>query len=109
MVLEQTSVHEPEDILIPDADDLVIEILTDQMIDLDESAANVLEIFAVTGGDKKRVKVMERKMTDGDKKLMVAERRSDRDAVAAGAQSVRRRAQERVADKDRVIRGSRGV
>ena len=45
-------------------------LLTDQMIDLDESTTNVLEIFAVIGGDKKRVKVIERKMTDGDTKLI---------------------------------------
>ena len=69
MVLEPSIVHEPEDIPIPDADDVVIEILTDQMIDLDESATDLLEIFAVTGGDKKRIEVIERKMTDGDKKL----------------------------------------
>ena len=39
----------PEAIPIPDAaDDLVIEILPDQMIDFDECATGVLEIFAVT-------------------------------------------------------------
>ena len=32
---------------VPDADDLVIEILTGQMIDFDESSTGVLEIFAV--------------------------------------------------------------
>ena len=53
MVLEPSMVLEPEDIPIPDADDLVIEILTGQMIDFDESATDVLENFAVTGGDKR--------------------------------------------------------
>ena len=56
-------------VLIPDAGDLVIEILTDQMMDFDESWTDALEIFAVTGGDKKRAEVNERKMTDEDRKL----------------------------------------
>ena len=43
---------EQEDITIPDAEDVVIEIKTDQMIDFDESSADALEIFAVAGGDK---------------------------------------------------------
>ena len=33
------------------------------MIDFDESPTDVLETFAVTGGDKTRVEVDERKMT----------------------------------------------
>ena len=57
-----------EDVPIPDAHDLVIEFLTDQVIDFDESLADVLEIFAVTSGDKKRVKVDETKTTDEDRK-----------------------------------------
>ena len=68
MVLEPRIVPGPEDIPIPDAYDLVIEDLTDQMIDFDESATDVVEICAVTGGDKTRVKVNERKVTDGDNK-----------------------------------------
>ena len=60
---------EPEDIPIQDADDLIIEVLTDQMINFDESSTDALEIFAVTGGEKKRVEVNERKMTDEDRKL----------------------------------------
>ena len=51
------------------AGDLVIETLTDQMINFDESSPDVLDIFAVTGGDKKRVEVDERKMMDEDRKL----------------------------------------
>ena len=39
------------------------------MIDFDVSSTDVLEIFAVTGGDKKRVEVNERKMTDEDRRL----------------------------------------
>ena len=60
---------EPEDIPTHDADDLVIEIVTDQTIDFDESSTDALEIFAATGGDKKRVEANERKMTDEDKKI----------------------------------------
>ena len=60
MVPEPSVLPEPEDIPIPDAHDLVIEILIDQMIDFGESSTDVLEVFAVTGGDKKRVEVNER-------------------------------------------------
>ena len=110
MVLEPCTVLEPEDIPIPDADDLVIEILTDQMIDLDESmSGTLLEIFAVTGGDKKRVEVMDEEDDGWRHETHGRRAKDDRDAVAAGAQSVRRRAQERVADKDRVIRVPCGV
>ena len=49
MMPEPSVLLEPEDILNPDADDLVIEILTDEMFDFDESSAEALEIFAVTG------------------------------------------------------------
>ena len=63
MVLEPRTVFGPEGIPIPDAYDLVIEVLTDQMIDFDESAMDVLETCAVTGGDKTRVEVNERKTT----------------------------------------------
>ena len=66
---EPSVVPEPEDIPIPDADDLVIKILIDQMIDSDGSSTDALEIFAATVGDQKRVEVNERKMTDGDRKL----------------------------------------
>ena len=62
---------EPECNPIPDADALVIEILTDQMIDFGGSSTDALDIFAVTGGDKKRVEVDERKMTDGHRKLFL--------------------------------------
>ena len=48
---------------------MVIEILTDQMIDFDGSSTDVLEIFAVTGGDKKRVEANDGKTTDEDRKL----------------------------------------
>ena len=49
---------------------------------------DVLEMFSVTGGDKKRVEVDERKMTDEDKKLY---RRAigGRVALVAGPQSFR--------------------
>ena len=69
MVPEPTVLLETGDVPIPDADDLVIEILTVQMIDFDESSTDVLGIFAVSDGDKKRVKVNERKMTGEDRKL----------------------------------------
>ena len=67
MVPEPSVVPEPEDIPIPDAHDLVIKVLIDQMIDSDESSTEALEIFAATVGDQKRVEVNERKMTDGDR------------------------------------------
>ena len=38
IVLVPSMVLEPEEIPVPDADDLVIEILTDHMVDFDESA-----------------------------------------------------------------------
>ena len=57
MVLEQCTMFEPSVVLEPED------------IDVDESSTDVLEIFAVTGGDKKRVEVNERKMTDEDRKL----------------------------------------
>ena len=47
MVFEQNMVAEPsvlpekEDVPVPDADDLVIEILTEQVIDLNESSTDV--------------------------------------------------------------------
>ena len=69
-VPEPSVLLEPEDVSTPDADDLVIEILTDQVIDFDESSTDVLEIFAETGEDKKRVEFNERKMTDEDRKLL---------------------------------------
>ena len=69
MVSEPSVQPGPEDVLTAGADDLVIDLLTDQMIDVAESSTDVLEIFAVTGGDKKRVEVDERKMTDEDRKL----------------------------------------
>ena len=49
IVLEQSLVPEPEDIPIPDADDLVIAILTDQLIDFDENDKDALEIYVVIG------------------------------------------------------------
>ena len=75
VVLEQSTVPEPifapklEDIRIPDVDDVVIDILTDQVIDFDERSTEALAIFVVTGGDKKSVEVNERMMTDGVRKL----------------------------------------
>ena len=69
LVPEPSVLLEPEDIPIPDTDDLVIDILTDQMIDFDERSTDALELSAVTCGDKKRVEVDERKMTDVDGKL----------------------------------------
>ena len=72
------------------------------MIDFDESATDVLGIFTVTGGDKKRVEVNERKMMDIGKKLF-------RRAKEAELQSwldhkVFDVANKKVADKDRMIR-----
>ena len=63
-----------KDVPIPDADDLVIEILTDHVIDFDASSTDMLEIFAVTGGDKE---VDERKMTDEDGKLFRREKEAE--------------------------------
>ena len=65
MVPEPSVLPEPEDVPIPDANDLVIEILKDQTIDFDESTTDVLEILAVTGGDKKRVKLTRGRYEDG--------------------------------------------
>ena len=75
MVREPSLPPEPEDVPIPSVDDLVIENLTDQTIDFDESSTDELEIFAVTGGDKKRVEDNERKMTDGDRNSFAEQRR----------------------------------
>ena len=75
MVPEPSVLPEPEDVLIPDADDLVIEILTDQTIDIDDSSTDVLNIFAVTGGNKKRVEVNERKMTERTRNSFAEPRR----------------------------------
>ena len=61
MVSEQCMVLEPEDLPIPDADGLVIEVLTDQMIDFVENEKDALEIYAVVGGTNNRVEVNERK------------------------------------------------
>ena len=62
MVPEPGVLREPKDIPIQDADDLVIDIVTDHMIAFDESSTDVLEIFGPGGwGDKKRVEVNERK------------------------------------------------
>ena len=44
MVPEPSVLPEPEEVPIPDADDLVIEILIDQMVAFDESSTDVLEI-----------------------------------------------------------------
>ena len=90
---EPSVVPEPEDIPIPDADDLVIKILIDQMIDSDESSTDALEIFAATVGDQKRVEVNERKMTDGDRKLF-RRAKGGRVAAVAGSPSFRRCEQE---------------
>ena len=93
---------EAEDIPIPDADDSVIDFLTDHMTDFDESSTDALEIFVVIGGDKKHVEVTERTMADEDRKLF-------RRAGEAVFQSwldhkVFHVASKRVADKDRVLR-----
>ena len=58
--LDQNVVSESEDVPIPNVDDLVIESLTDQMIDFDEHQTDVLEIFA----DERN----EKTMTDEDRK-----------------------------------------
>ena len=87
MMPEPSVPLEPEDIPIPDADDLVIEILTDEMFVFDESSAEPLEIFAVTGGEKKRVEVNEKKMTDRDRKLF-RRAKVGRGAVVAGSPSL---------------------
>ena len=70
MVLGPSALPEREDIPTTVSDGLVIEILTDQMVDFDESSTDLLEIFTVTGGDKKRDDVNEKKMTDEDRKLV---------------------------------------
>ena len=57
MVPEPSVLPEPEDVPIPDTGGLVIDILTDQTIDFDESSTDVLKIFAVMGGDKQRVEI----------------------------------------------------
>ena len=105
MVPEPSTVPEPEDIPIQDADDSIIEMFTDQMINLDESSTETLENFAVTGGKKKRVEVNERKMTDEDRKLF-------RRAKEAELQSwldhqVFDVVNKKVADKSRVMRASK--
>ena len=63
---------------------------------------DVLQIFAVSGGEKKRVEVNDRKMTDEDKKLSCS-------ATEAELQSwlchqVFNDVNKKVADKDRVMR-----
>ena len=93
MVPEPRVLTEPQDIPIPDAKDLVIELLTDQMLDFDESATDVLDIFAVTGRDKKRVEVNERKMTGEDRNFF-RRAKGDRVAAVTGSQSVQRCEQE---------------
>ena len=45
MVPEPSVLLEPEYVTIPGVDDLVIEILTDQMIDFDESSTDVLRFW----------------------------------------------------------------
>ena len=45
MMPEPSVLLEPEDTSIPDADELVIEIFTDQMIDFDECSTDALENF----------------------------------------------------------------
>ena len=91
VVPEQSMVPGPEVTPIPVSDDLVIEILIDQMIDFGESSTDVLEIFAVTGGDQKRDDVNERKMTGGED---LSQSKGGRVAVVAGSQSLRRCEQE---------------
>ena len=56
---ESYDLVETEDVSIPDVDVLIIEILTDQMINFDESSTDILEIFHVTKGIKKRFEVKE--------------------------------------------------
>ena len=72
------------------------------MIDFDESLTDVLEIFAVTGGDKKRDVVNERKMTDEVRKLFrtakEAELQSRLDHKAFDVVN------NKAADRDRVMR-----
>ena len=99
-VPEPRVLPEPEDVPIPDADDLVIGILTDQMINFDDSSTEVLEIFAVTSRDKKRVEVNERKMTNEDRKLF----RRAKDADLQSYHKVLDVVNKKVADKDRVMR-----
>ena len=100
MVPEPSVLLEPEDVPIPDADDQVIEIWADQMIDLDASSTDVLEIVAVTGGDKKRVEVDERKIRTGESfsRATEAELQSWLDHRVVDVVN------EWVSDKDRVMR-----
>ena len=87
MVSKPSVLPEPEEVPIPDADDLVPDILTDQMIDFDESSTDAPGIFAVTGGDKERVEVNERKMTDGGQETL-SQCKGGRVAVVDGSQSL---------------------
>ena len=75
------------------------------MIDFDACSTDVLEIFAVKGGDKKRVEVNERTRMDEDRRLF-------RRAKEAELQSwldhkVFDVVNKKVADKDRVMRARR--
>ena len=82
--------------------DLVIDVLTDQMINFDESSTDALEIFAVTGGEKKRVEVNERKMTDEERKLF---RRANEAALQLWLDhQVFDVVNKKVADKSRVMK-----
>ena len=82
MVPEPSNLPEPEDLPIPGAEHLVSEILTDQMIDFDESSTDVLVIFAMTGGDKKRVEVNEE--YDGWGQETLSQSKGGRVAVVVG-------------------------
>ena len=77
------------------------------MIDFDESLMDVLTIFAVTGGDMKRVEVNERKMTEESRKL--TRRAKDAELQSWTDHSVFDAVNKKVADKDRVMRARLGV
>ena len=94
MVPEPSVLLQPEDFPIPDADDMVIEISTDQMIDFDGSSTDVLEIFAVTGGDKKRVEA-----NDGKRQETLSQSKGGGVAVLAGSQSFCRCCRQRSSDE----------
>ena len=95
---EPSVLIQPKDFPIPDGDYMVIEILTDQMIDFDESSTDVLEIFVVIGGDKKRVEANDGKTMDGDRNLFRRAKEAELDHKVFDVVNMK------VADKDRVMK-----
>ena len=69
--METDQEPEPELPLVPEDDDLnatVIEVMTDIKVLLDGSS--VVDVFAVNSARRKRVEVIERKMTESDRSLV---------------------------------------